>query len=461
MRVDLSGRAFHFIGIGGIGMSALAYILAKRGLPVFGSDLRGSNITTRLESVGAKIFTTQEASNLSDNSLQVVCSTAIKGDNREYLKALELGCPIFHRSDLLAALIEDYHSIAVAGTHGKTTTSSLLAYVLFKANLDPTIIVGGEVDAWDGNARLGLGKYLVAEADESDGSLTKHHPKIGIVTNIELDHTDHYENLDSVIATFQTFAQQCETVIGCVDCLVVQDKLQPAITYSLDDSKGANYTVKNVIYHGEGSIADVWESGKFLGKLELNLLGKHNLSNALAVIAAARNIDIDFPIMAEAMASFGGAKRRFEVKGQARGITLIDDYAHHPREIEATLSSARLRVGKDTNRRVIAIFQPHRYSRTCEFFQEFAQCFTDADVVIITDIYSAGEQNVTNITGEHLAQEINRYHGQVFYEHTLTELTGLLPKILKTGDLTLFLGAGNLNQIIPNVLKLIDNYAEG
>jgi UDP-N-acetylmuramate--alanine ligase len=455
MKVDLSGRPFHFIGVGGIGMSALAYILAKRGHRISGSDLRSSNITTRLESVGAKIFTSQEAGNLSDNSLQVVCSTAIREDNPEYLRAKELGCQIFHRSDLLAALIEDYYSIAVAGTHGKTTTSSLMAYVLFRAELDPTIIVGGEVDAWEGNARLGLGKYLVAEADESDGSLTQHHPKIGIITNIELDHTDHYESLDSVINTFKIFAQQCETVIGCVDCDILRKHLQPQITYSLDDTKKVDYTVTNVVFHDNGCTANVLERGNFLGKLVLNLVGRHNLSNALAVIAAARNIGLDFPIIAEAMATFGGAKRRFEVKGQARGITLVDDYAHHPTEIMATLSSARLRLGHDDNRRVIAIFQPHRYSRTQEFLSQFADSFADADVVIITDIYSAGEKNLTNITGEHLAQAISHYHDQVFYQPSLTELTRFLPGILKTGDLTLFLGAGNLNQIIPEVLNLI------
>jgi UDP-N-acetylmuramate--alanine ligase len=452
MKVDLSGRPLYFIGIGGIGMSGLAYILAQRGLPIYGSDVRASHITNGLESVGAKVFIGQDGSNLTDPCLQVVCSTAIKEDNPEYLKAQELGCPIFHRSDVLAALIEDYYSIAVAGTHGKTTTSSLMAYVLFKAELDPTIIVGGEVDAWSGNARLGLGKYLVAEADESDGSLTQHHPHIGIVTNIELDHTDHYESLDAVINTFKNFAQQCQVVIGCIDCGIVRESLQPEISYSLDFAQGADYRVQNVTYHGQGSAADVWEKGNFLGRLELNLLGKHNLSNALAVVAVARVIGLDFSVIAKAIASFGGAKRRFEVKGESQGITLIDDYAHHPSEISATLSSARLRVG-DSKGRVIAIFQPHRYSRTQEFLAEFSQCFTDADVVVITDIYSAGEKNLTNITGEHLAEAIRQHRDQVFYQDSLTKLTNFLPQILQTGDLALFLGAGNLNQIIPEVLN--------
>ena len=252
--VDLNGQPFHFIGIGGIGMSALAYVLAKRQLPVTGSDIRSSHITQRLQSVGAHIFNDQQATNLeflhpltqslhnplpsqsaaiapdkpSSSSLspatcleilpQVICSTAIGNNNSEYQAAQLKGCPIFHRSDLLAALIKDYHSIAVAGTHGKTTTSSLISYVLLQAGLDPTIIVGGEVKAWEGNARLGKSKFLVAEADESDGSLSKHAPKIGVVTNIELDHPDHYQSLDEVIQTFQIFSQQCEILIGCIDC---------------------------------------------------------------------------------------------------------------------------------------------------------------------------------------------------------------------------------------------------
>jgi UDP-N-acetylmuramate--alanine ligase len=457
MKVNLNGRPFHFIGIGGIGMSAIAHILIKRGIPVSGSDLKSNNITENLEELGAKIFTPQREDNINDGNLQIVCSTAIKPDNPEYVKAIALGCPIFHRSDLLAALIEDYDSIAVAGTHGKTTTSSLMAYTLFKANLDPTILVGGEVDAWSGNARLGQSKYLVAEADESDGSLTKHHPTIGIITNIELDHTDHYESLDTVIDTFKTFANQCDLVIGCDDCDLVRNKIKPQITYSINNNKDANYTVENVIFHAQGTTANVLENGQNLGKLSLNLLGKHNLSNSLAVVAVARNLGLDFSIIAEAIATFKGAKRRFEKRGEAKGIVLIDDYGHHPTELKVTLGGARLKVENGENKRVVAIFQPHRYSRTQEFLSQFAESFQDADVVIITDIYSAGEQNLTNISGEDLANAIKQHHSQVFYQKSLTELTTFLPNILKSGDLTLFLGAGNLNQIIPDVLKLIDN----
>ncbi len=490
--VDFSGRPFHFIGIGGIGMSALAYIIAKRQIPVSGSDLRSSHITERLQEVGAHIFSRQEATNLevfedgngqvnkpvpilvnkettplvsqngnnnqgsvalgtlTENLPQVICSTAIAKNNSEYLAAQEKGCPIFHRSDVLAALIKDYKSIAVAGTHGKTTTSSLLGYVLLKAGLDPTIIIGGEVDAWEGNAHLGSSKYLVAEADESDGSLVKHSPTIGIVTNIELDHPDHYQTLDDVVKTFQIFESQCEMLVGCIDCETVRTQLNPTITYSLDPHKNADYTVKEITYSLDGTTAEVWERGTFLGKMHLTIPGKHNISNALATVAVGRKLGLDFEVIAEGLTTFGGAKRRFELRGQTNGITFIDDYAHHPSEIQATLSAARSKVSQ--NSRVVAIFQPHRYSRTATFLEEFTRAFQDADLVILTDIYSAGEVNLSNITGQDLANGIKRHHSQVIYEPSLSTLTASLRDWLKAGDLALFLGAGNLNQIIPQVI---------
>jgi UDP-N-acetylmuramate--alanine ligase len=488
--VDFSGRPFHFIGIGGIGMSALAYILAKRQLPVSGSDLRPNHITERLQSVGAHIFNRQEASNLelfgrdcsleepltilagagqngarkptqysSKTSLgkhlpQVICSTAIGKGNSEYLAAKERGCPIFHRSDVLAALIADYESIAVAGTHGKTTTSSLIGYVLFKAGVDPTIIVGGEVDAWEGNARLGQGRYLVAEADESDGSLVKHAPKIGIITNIELDHPDHYQNLEEVIHTFEVFASQCETTIGCIDCETVKERLNLQITYSLHPEKEADYTVTEINYQTGGSTAQVWERGKLLGQIQLRVPGQHNISNALAAVATGRMLGLEFEVIADAIATFEGAKRRFEHRGYCNGITLIDDYAHHPSEIRATLNAARLKLNKAPNTRVVAIFQPHRYSRTAVFLDEFATAFCDADLVVATDIYSAGEVNLHQLNGQQVADAIATHHDNVIYHPSLKTLSDRLKEILKEGDLALFLGAGNLNQTIPELIAL-------
>jgi UDP-N-acetylmuramate--alanine ligase len=503
--VDLSGRPFHFIGIGGIGMSALAYVVAKRQLPVSGSDVRPNHITERLKSLGTHIFSRQEAANLTfflspakslceptsavlagssvgekstvisrlSNSFndcaasslpQVICSTAIEPTNLEYRAAVEMGCPIFHRSDLLAALIENYQSIAVSGTHGKTTTSSLIGYLLLMAGLDPTIIVGGEVDAWQGNARIGKSNFLVAEADESDGSLIKHSPAIGVVTNIELDHPDHYQNLEEVVQIFQLFGQQCGTLIGCLDDDNIGQNLELTVSYSLNPATGADYTVKNVRYHARGSTAQVWERGAYLGNLQVPLLGKHNLSNALAAVAVGRKLGLEFSVIAEAIASFEGTKRRFERRGEANGIVFIDDYAHHPSEIKATLAAARLRVDEDANlQRVVAVFQPHRYSRTQAFLAEFATAFGDADIVVVTDIYSAGEENISGISGEHLAEAIllrgccrtAQNYPQVHYHPSLCSLSSFLQQqVLQPGDLALFLGAGNLNQQILQIIAL-------
>jgi UDP-N-acetylmuramate--alanine ligase len=455
--IDFGGRPIHFIGIGGIGMSGLAYVLARRGLPVSGSDLRSTNITQKLAAEGAHIFLKQDASNLdffgdrsASGTPQIICSTAIGKNNSELVAALELGCPIFHRSDVLAAMIGEYYSIGVAGTHGKTTTSSAIGYMLVAAGVDPTIVVGGEVTAWEGNARVGKSEYFVAEVDESDGSLIKHAPKIGIITNIELDHPDHYKNLEQVIDTFITFRDRCQVTIGSIDCQIVRDRLKPTISYSVEPGQVADYTATEIDYHSAGTSAKVYEYDKFLGTLELGVLGKHNLSNALAAIAVGRKIGLDFPAIASGLATFSGAKRRFELRGYQHDITFIDDYAHHPSEILVTLSAARLRVG--AQRRVVAVFQPHRYSRTLEFLAEFAQSFKDADLVIITDIYSAGEANTGAISGERLVAEIGRYHPNVCYQPTLEAVSQFLTQNLQPGDICLCLGAGNLNQVIPEIV---------
>ncbi len=513
--IDFSGRPFHFIGIGGIGMSALAHILVRWQLPVSGSDVRLNHITQRLQDAGAHIFWSQDASNLKffqsksvtawkepqaaqkagvppfinpSESIgrtatttasvvdvpkakaeifqlpQVICSTAISTQNPEYQAAVDLGCPIFHRSDLLAALIRHYQSIAVAGTHGKTTTSSLIGYLLFQAELDPTIVIGGEVAAWEGNARLGDGEYLVAEADESDGSLVKLSAAIGIVTNIELDHPDHYHSLEDVIGTFKTFRENCQTLIGCLDCENVRSHIPLDISYSLSPQTGADYAVDNVQYEADGTSARIWERGQMLGSLKLKLLGSHNLSNALAVIAVGRHLGLDFSIIAQALSTFQGARRRFECRGIHHNITFIDDYAHHPSEIKATLAAARQQLQTTTHpsakaqpdavdqRRVVAVFQPHRYSRTQALLDEFATAFTDADCVVLTDIYSAGEMNTTQITGEHLAEKVAACHAQVTYQAPLERVYQCLTEILHPGDVVLFLGAGNLNQMIPDVM---------
>jgi UDP-N-acetylmuramate--alanine ligase len=442
--VDFSGRPFHFIGIGGIGMSAIAHILVKQGFLVSGSDLNTNRVTANLKELGVNIFLGHHAENIDPaNPPQVVCSTAIGQQNPEFQAATQLGLPILHRSDLLAALMTRYKSIAVAGTHGKTTTSSLVSYLFLKANLDPTIIVGGEVGAWQGNARLGQGAYLVAEADESDGSLVKFLPHVGVITNIELDHPDHYDSIEQVIAIFQEFADRCEVVVGCLDCPNVKSQIQSDITYSLVD-RSADYCVTDVEYLAGITKAVVVEKGKPLGQISLQILGEHNLSNALAAIAVARHVGIEWSDIAAALPEFIGANRRFELKGSHDGILFVDDYAHHPSEILATLASAK----RQSESKVIAIFQPHRYTRITRFLAEFSQSFKDADRVIVTDIYAAGEPNETKITGQEVADAIAAFHPDVHYQGSLSAVQSFLAKSLKSGDLAIFLGAGNLNQII-------------
>lgn len=479
--VDFSGRPFHFIGIGGIGMSALAYILTQKRLPVSGSDLRLSHITQRLQEAGAHIFWRQEANNLrffehdwvpgygSHPSIQyprthvsklpqVVCSTAINESNEEYRAALAMGCPILHRSDLLAALMNQYKSVAVAGTHGKTTTSSMMGYALLDAGVDPTMVVGGEVTAWEGNARLGQSDWFVAEADESDGSLVKLSSDIGIITNIELDHPDHYDSLEDVVNIFRQFSQQSKTIIASQDCATVQAFIEPDITYSVEVGSQADYTVSDVIYSATGTRAVVSERGARLGVLRLSVPGKHNLSNALAVIAAGRCIGTQFADLAAGLAKFEGARRRFERRGFYSGIQFVDDYAHHPSEIRATLSAARLLKEADVRlghsvKRIFAIFQPHRYSRAAAFLEEFAQSFGGADEIIVTDVYGAGEKKPEGFSIQMLAYEIAEHHPHVQYCSTLEAVSAVLTERLQPGDMALFLGAGNLNRIIPDVMQ--------
>ncbi len=497
--VDFSGRPFHFIGVGGIGMSALAQVLAERKLPVSGSDLRRSHITERLERLGVHLFWGQNADNLSyfqpvaeppcfpenfelggtatlvqtavvavpqmkaidtDYLPQVVCSTAIHPDNPEYNAALELGCPIFHRSDILAALIQSTHrSVSVAGTHGKTTTSGMIGHLLTQAGLDPTVVIGGEVNALGGNARLGQSDCLVAEADESDGSLVKFNSYLGVITNIELDHPDHYSSLEQVISTFRQFADHCQMLVGCVDCKNVREHMPLTLSYSLNQDSNADYSVDKIDYSGSGTRARVWERGVVLGELQVNLLGTHNLSNALAAVAVGRHLGLEFAVIAAAIANYEGARRRFEYRGHAQDIVFVDDYAHHPSELSVTLAAARLQLQTKTTRlpvlpeRIVAVFQPHRFSRTQALLDDFAHCFGDADEVIVCEIYSAGERDPGLAGGQKLVDAIAEVHPNVRYCPSLDDVRERLKATLQSKDLALFLGAGNLNQIIPDLVE--------
>ncbi|MEM8612751.1 MAG: UDP-N-acetylmuramate--L-alanine ligase [Cyanobacteria bacterium P01_H01_bin.105] len=474
MAVDFSGRPFHFIGVGGIGMSALAYVLAQRQVPVSGSDCRLTHITRRLQEKGVRIFWSQEAENIAqatqnssaDGMLlpQVVCSTAIDSSNPEYKAAMDAGCPMFHRSDILAALMQETQGIAIAGTHGKTTTSSMVGYLLLKAGIDPSIVIGGEVSAWQGNAYVGTSDYMVAEADESDGSLVKLSAAIGVITNIELDHPDHYSTLDEVVGIFKHFAHQCDVVVGSADCETVLNQIQPDITYSLRPDSGADYVAKDICETAQGTTAEIWERGQRLGELHLAILGRHNLSNSLAAIAVARRLGVEFDEIVTIMATFEGAKRRFDHRGFHNNILFIDDYAHHPSEIKVTLAAAKVKSTEIlpgiSQRRVVAVFQPHRYSRITTLLQEFSTAFNDAAQVLVTDVYSAGEKNSSGITGEDIRSAIGEHHTQVSYAATLDDVKAKLASFLQPGDLVIFLTAGNLNQALPDVMHYQIEQAE-
>ncbi len=454
--IDLSGRPFHFIGIGGIGMSALAHILVSRGLPVSGSDVSLNGISARLQTLGVRVAA-QDGSALrawGEPLPQVICSTAIGDANLEYQVARALGCPIFHRSEVLAALAQEYESILVAGTHGKTTTSSLISHILLQAGCDPTIIIGGEVSTWGGNARLGQGRWLVAEADESDGTLVNLRGRVGVITNIELDHTNHFASLAQVVETFRRFTQNCGLMVVCADCdtaaQLTRQLTMPVVTYGV--KVPATYRVTDVHYLATGITAQVWEGGQALGTLSLPLLGQHNLNNTLAAVAVCRELGLDFAVIQQAVATFAGARRRFELRGQGGGIEFYDDYAHHPSEIRATLNAARQRWPRG-ERRLVVVFQPHRYSRTASLLTDFGAVFAEAEVVITLDIYGAGEANPTGVTGEDFAEQVRRHHPQVTYAPTLEAAEQHLRALLQPGDAVLFLGAGNVNRLIPRLLE--------
>ncbi len=443
------GSAYHFIGVGGIGMSALAYILASEGHAVSGSDMSANACTERLTDLGVQCFIGHAEAHIQGEP-EIVYSSAILASNPEMQAALAKGLTIRHRSDILAQLLNPRAGIGVAGTHGKTTTSSMIAYLLVKAGLDPTVIIGGEMDAWQGNARAGAGEYLVAEVDESDGSLVKLYPKIGVITNIELDHPDYYASLAEVVTVFQRYAAQSDQVVACLDCPNVSSQISVNVGYSLLDHPRARYTVSDVVYGSLGTTAMVLEAGQVLGELKLLVLGKHNLENALAAIATGRLLGIEFGVIARALATFTGAKRRFEVKGCVDGVCFIDDYAHHPSEIAVTLAAAHLH-----NRRVVAVFQPHRYSRMLSLFHEFAEALVAADHVVVVPTYSAGEAAPLEqeFSAAQLAIAIAECGGQAEYEAYLSHLPLRLISLIKPSDIVLFLGAGNLNQTIPATMQ--------
>lgn len=444
----------HFIGIGGAGMSGLARVLLDLGYDVRGSDLNSGQVTGRLASLGATVYKGHAKANIKDAEL-VVISTAIDSTNPELQEARENGIPVIHRADMLGLLMERQKGLAVAGAHGKTTTTSMLALVLEKCHLDPTILIGGELTDIGGNAKLGRGKYLVAEVDESDRSFLKLRPYLAIVTNIEDDHLDHYGSVNEIITAFRQFLRKVPESGAAVLCFDDANVREVAggcrgevISYALDYPQ-ADYVLRNIRLTPTGSSGEVYFRGEHLGLLELVVPGRHNLSNALAVIAACRYLGLAFEQVAEALKDFQGAGRRFQLTGRARGVTVVDDYAHHPTEIAATLRAAR----QAHSGRVIAVFQPHRYTRTSLLHRRFGPCFGDADLVIINNIYSAGEKPIEGVSAQLIVDAVREFKGDdLLFLPDAEQTVNYLVKNLRAGDLVLTMGAGDVWKIGPALL---------
>lgn len=445
-KLQIVPERVHFIGIGGAGMSGLARILLELGYHVSGSDLAVTAVTKRLQSMGAACYTGHAEENVQDTQM-VVVSTAIKPDNPELVAAGEKGLPVIHRSELLSLLMKRQKGVAVAGAHGKTTTTSMLAFAMEKNGLDPTIVVGGELTNIGGNAKLGRGEYLIAEADESDGSFLNLEPVAAIITNIEDDHLDHYGSLEKIKEAFSQFLKKLPKnglAVVCADDAnvleVIADYDGPLITYAINNPN-ADYILKDCYLNGLSSYGEVYYRGKHLGRLELTVPGIHNLSNALSVVAVCLWAGLSMEQIASAMKEFRGAGRRFQLLGEVRGIKVVDDYAHHPTEIKATLSAAR----QTKPGRLISVFQPHRYTRTHLLKEQFGEAFNEADLIIINDIYSAGESPIEGVTARSIIDEIKKHSSSpVVYLETKQEIVEYLADQAVSGDLIMTMGAGNI-----------------
>ena len=451
-------RQIHFVVLGGSGMSGIAEILLNLGYRVTGSDLKRNDAVERLERLGAKMFVGHEAAHI-EGAHVVVYSSAVAPDNIEVEVARHRGIPVIPRAEMLAELMRLKYGIAVAGTHGKTTTTSMIGTVLAEAHLDPTIVVGGRVSSFGSNARLGQGEYLVAEADESDGSFLTLSPTIAVVTTIDAEHLDHYGSLERIREAFTSFVSKVPFYGSAVLCLdqpniqmLIPQLTRRVITYGLES--GADLVGRRLHFAGMTSRFEVFQRGAALGQCTLQIPGSHNVANALAAVAVGLDLDIPFATIQRALAGFSGVQRRFQVLGRVGGVTVVDDYGHHPTEIRATLAAAKAAF----DCRVVVLFQPHRYTRTLHLRQEFLTAFNQADVLAVMDVYSAGEPVIPGVTGEDLAEGI-RAHGHRRVSYVGSERARVLDhvcEIVRSGDLVLILGAGDVSQIGPEVLRRLE-----
>src|SRR5881392_176914 len=449
----------HFVGIGGIGMSGIAEVLANLGFWVSGSDLKKSDVTAHLEELGVDFTEGHAAENVGDAHV-VVRSTAVRDDNPEVIEARRRAIPLIPRAEMLAELMHmKPHTVAVAGSHGKTTTTSMVATVLGTAGLDPTFVIGGIVRSYRANARLGRSDLMVVEADESDRSFLMLTPTIAVVTNIDREHMDYYHDMEDVRKCFADFVNKVPFYGAAVLCLddphvqaVIPKVERRRITYGL--SAQADISAHGISYDQSfGSRFTVWRGIDVLGKVSLHVPGKHNVYNSLAAIAVGLELDVPFDTIAHALFEFGGTDRRFQFKGEEKGVTVVDDYGHHPTEIKATLSAARLGA---PHRRIVVLFQPHRYSRTADLMDEFASAFNNADVLLVTDIYAASEAPIEGINAEVLTGRIKSYgHKDAEYISGLEGAAENLRSKVREGDLVITLGAGSVHRAGDQLLALL------
>ncbi|MBK6695179.1 MAG: UDP-N-acetylmuramate--L-alanine ligase [Myxococcales bacterium] len=461
-------RHVHFVGIGGIGMSGLAEILRTMDFDVSGSDLKENDITRRLVTMGVTFQSGHAAANVRGADV-IVYSTAIKSDNPELVEARALDIPAISRGEMLAELMRVKYCVTIAGSHGKTTTTSLVSTVLRAAGLDPTVVVGGKVNALGSNARLGAGDLFVAEADESDGSFLRLTPTIAVVTNIDAEHLDHYGTHEAVKEAFVQFANKTPFYGLCVLCHDhphVQELLprinRRHVTYGM--ARQADYRARDLAFEGLSTRFTVTRRGESLGEFTVRMPGAHNVQNALAVIAVADELEVPLNVTREAIASFHGVQRRFTVLGTVpiardgkRGdVMIVDDYGHHPAEVAATLAAAQ----SGFDRRVVVAFQPHRYTRTAALFEDFTRSFNGADVLVVTDVYPAGEAPIEGASGESLSNAIRAHgHHAVTFVRDKKQVSAKLREIVRPGDLVIALGAGDINQSARELLSVLE--AEG
>ena len=455
-------RRLHFIGIGGAGMSGIAELSLKLGFAVSGCDQRESAVTRRLASLGAQIEIGHRPSHLSPGLDAVVISSAIKFSNPEVMRARDLKIPVIARAEMLGELLRMAKlGIAVAGTHGKTTTTGLVALILEEAGLDPTVAVGGNIRNSGTNVRLGKGDFMVAEADESDASFLLLLPTVAIVTNIDPEHLDHYGSMDRVLDAYASFINRVPfygvAVLG-IDSVNVRGLLpqvrKPLITYGV--APDANLRAENIVIDGLSTSFEVLRDGKGLGPVTIPTPGVHVAMNSLAAIAVALELGIDFAVAARALGKFGGIHRRFEIKGEKAGRIVLDDYAHHPAEVRATLAAARAAF----KRRVVAVFQPHRFTRVRDLFDEFLGAFDDAGALFLLDIYPAGEDPIPGISSRRLSEALRaRGHLDVHYLDAGSSAAREVAKASRQGDLVVTLGAGDIYKLGDEILTAIGDEA--